>query len=333
MLTPAGEVKVADFGLARLAGDTQATDLTQIGMTMGTPLYMSPEQVEGKPLDCRSDLYSFGVTCYHMLAGNPPFLGETALGVAVQHLKREPAVAGDAAARSARRPCAASFTRCSSRTRRAAGNRRASCSASFATCSSNTAPTRRRGFRRLGIVGRPAGRPAAGGQPATGQRDEQRRGRDGRRGGGGCWRSGWWRCLPPAALRPGSPCGRSRCWTSRGPDTCGFPARKPPWPSILRQPDRHRRGLAERAGIFPREGIRRPPRQAAIGPHLPPAQLRPGDGDFRRAGRLDRRRQGVSGLGAGGQDRRAYAPGEIRASRPRCSTSYGRSAASCATSR
>ncbi len=90
MLTPAGEVKVADFGLARLAGDTQATDLTQIGMTLGTPLYMSPEQVEGKPLDCRSDLYSFGVTCYHMLAGNPPFLGETALGVAVQHLKKEP---------------------------------------------------------------------------------------------------------------------------------------------------------------------------------------------------------------------------------------------------
>ena len=90
MLTPAGEVKVADFGLARLAGDTQATDLTQIGMTLGTPLYMSPEQVEGKPLDCRSDLYSFGVTCYHMLAGNPPFQGETALGVAVQHLKKEP---------------------------------------------------------------------------------------------------------------------------------------------------------------------------------------------------------------------------------------------------
>ena len=90
MLTPAGEVKVADFGLARLASDTQKTDLTQIGMTLGTPLYMSPEQVEGKPLDCRSDLYSFGVTCYHMLAGNPPFVGETALGVAVQHLKREP---------------------------------------------------------------------------------------------------------------------------------------------------------------------------------------------------------------------------------------------------
>jgi serine/threonine-protein kinase len=87
LLTPSGEVKVADFGLAR---QSDSTDLTQVGVTMGTPLYMSPEQVEGKPLDCRSDIYSFGVTCYHMLAGNPPFVGETALGVAVQHLKKEP---------------------------------------------------------------------------------------------------------------------------------------------------------------------------------------------------------------------------------------------------
>lgn len=45
---------------------------------MGTPLYMSPEQVEGKPLDTRSDIYSLGVTAYEMLAGEPPFRGETA---------------------------------------------------------------------------------------------------------------------------------------------------------------------------------------------------------------------------------------------------------------
>jgi tRNA A-37 threonylcarbamoyl transferase component Bud32 len=89
MLTPSGEVKVADFGLARIAREGEAIDLTRIGITMGTPLYMSPEQVEGKPLDHRSDLYSFGVTCYHMLSGSPPFRGETALGVAVQHLKKQ----------------------------------------------------------------------------------------------------------------------------------------------------------------------------------------------------------------------------------------------------
>ena len=90
MLTGTGEVKVADFGLARVLRETDATDLTQIGMTMGTPLYMSPEQVEGRPLDPRSDVYSFGVTCYHMLTGHPPFVGDTALAVAVQHVKKEP---------------------------------------------------------------------------------------------------------------------------------------------------------------------------------------------------------------------------------------------------
>jgi serine/threonine-protein kinase len=89
MLTRSGEVKVADFGLARLSREGETTDLTQIGITMGTPLYMSPEQVEGKQLDPRSDIYSLGVTCYHMLTGTPPFSGETALGVAVQHLKKD----------------------------------------------------------------------------------------------------------------------------------------------------------------------------------------------------------------------------------------------------
>ena len=89
MLSTSGEVKVADFGLARIGRDDDALHLTQVGVTMGTPLYMSPEQVEGKDLDPRSDLYSFGVSCYHMLAGRPPFEGETALAVAVQHLKTQ----------------------------------------------------------------------------------------------------------------------------------------------------------------------------------------------------------------------------------------------------
>lgn len=91
ILARAGEVKVADFGLARLPPRLgELVDLTQAGITLGTPLYMSPEQVEGKPLDHRSDLYSLGVTCYHLLAARPPFTGETALSVAVQHLKKQP---------------------------------------------------------------------------------------------------------------------------------------------------------------------------------------------------------------------------------------------------
>jgi len=90
MLTRTGEVKVADFGLARVAQDGQQANLTEVGMTMGTPLYMSPEQVEGRPLDPRSDIYSFGVTCYQMLAGCSPFSGDTALSVALQHLRKQP---------------------------------------------------------------------------------------------------------------------------------------------------------------------------------------------------------------------------------------------------
>jgi serine/threonine-protein kinase len=92
MITSAGEVKVADFGLARVLSENgaAATALTQIGITMGTPLYMSPEQVEGRPLDHRSDLYSFGVLCYHLLTSKPPFTGDTALAVAVQHVKNQP---------------------------------------------------------------------------------------------------------------------------------------------------------------------------------------------------------------------------------------------------
>src|SRR5689334_4276797 len=89
MLAKSGEVKVADFGLARVAGDT-GVNLTQIGVTMGTPLYMSPEQIEGRELDSRSDIYSLGCTAYHMLAGKPPFAGETPLSVAVQHLNSPP---------------------------------------------------------------------------------------------------------------------------------------------------------------------------------------------------------------------------------------------------
>ncbi|MDG2387897.1 MAG: serine/threonine-protein kinase [Planctomycetaceae bacterium] len=90
MLTRKGEVKVADFGLAQLSTNNEGVNLTQVGMTMGTPLYMSPEQIHGKKVDQRSDLYSFGVTCYHMLAGRPPFDGESPMAIAVKHLNEEP---------------------------------------------------------------------------------------------------------------------------------------------------------------------------------------------------------------------------------------------------
>jgi serine/threonine-protein kinase len=89
MLTRKGQVKVADFGLCREQGD-EALHLTQEGVTLGTPMYMSPEQVRGLGLDPRSDLYSMGVTFYHMLAGVPPFRAETAVAVALKHLQEQP---------------------------------------------------------------------------------------------------------------------------------------------------------------------------------------------------------------------------------------------------
>jgi tRNA A-37 threonylcarbamoyl transferase component Bud32 len=88
LVTRKAEVKVTDFGLSRVIGEE--LNLTQTGTTMGTPLYMSPEQILGEPVDPRSDLYSLGATCYHLLTGQPPFLAETAMGVGMRHLADPP---------------------------------------------------------------------------------------------------------------------------------------------------------------------------------------------------------------------------------------------------
>ncbi len=91
LVTRKVEVKVTDFGLSRFfAGETPATNITQSGVTLGTPLYMSPEQVQGHAVDHRSDIYSFGVTCFHLLAGEPPFRGTSAFDVALKHVQEQP---------------------------------------------------------------------------------------------------------------------------------------------------------------------------------------------------------------------------------------------------
>ena len=95
LLTNKGEAKVADFGLAQLTLQGERISLTQAGITMGTPLYMSPEQINGQPLDSRSDIYSFGIMAWHMLAGRTPFVGETAMAVAMKHLSEKPPLLED----------------------------------------------------------------------------------------------------------------------------------------------------------------------------------------------------------------------------------------------
>lgn len=90
LVTKKVEVKVTDFGLSRFFTSTDAVNLTQSGVTLGTPLYLSPEQAQGHTVDHRSDLYSFGVTCYHLLAGEPPFRGSTAIEVALKHITDQP---------------------------------------------------------------------------------------------------------------------------------------------------------------------------------------------------------------------------------------------------
>ncbi len=89
--TPEGRFKITDFGLARLRnlGGADA-ELTTAGLALGTPRYMSPEQIQGQSVDGRSDLYSLGVTMYHLLCGRPPFEATDPLPLAMAHVSDPP---------------------------------------------------------------------------------------------------------------------------------------------------------------------------------------------------------------------------------------------------
>ncbi|MGA5560199.1 protein kinase domain-containing protein [Streptomyces platensis] len=89
IITNSGAVKVMDFGIARALHGAQST-MTQTGMVMGTPQYLSPEQALGKTVDTRSDLYATGCLLYELLALRPPFTGETPLSVVYQHVQDMP---------------------------------------------------------------------------------------------------------------------------------------------------------------------------------------------------------------------------------------------------
>ena len=90
MLTDAaGQVKVMDFGIARAVADTQAS-MTQTAAVIGTAQYLSPEQARGEKVGFRSDLYSTGCLLYELLTGRPPFVGDSPVSVAYQHVREQP---------------------------------------------------------------------------------------------------------------------------------------------------------------------------------------------------------------------------------------------------
>ncbi len=89
MLTRAGAVKVMDFGIARAMGD-QGMTMTQTSAVIGTAQYLSPEQAKGETVDARSDLYSTGCLLYELLTGRPPFVGDSPVAVAYQHVREAP---------------------------------------------------------------------------------------------------------------------------------------------------------------------------------------------------------------------------------------------------
>ncbi|MEM7168178.1 MAG: serine/threonine-protein kinase [Planctomycetota bacterium] len=88
ILSADGLIKITDFGLAKVV--TSSVDITATGVIVGTPLYMSPEQGKGEPLDHRSDIYSLGCSFYHLVSGQPPFTGDSAMNIIVRHITEHP---------------------------------------------------------------------------------------------------------------------------------------------------------------------------------------------------------------------------------------------------
>ncbi len=89
MLTPSGDIKVMDFGIARALADA-SSGMTQTQAVIGTAQYLSPEQARGDTVDARSDLYSTGCLLYELLTGRTPFVADSPVAVAYQHVREQP---------------------------------------------------------------------------------------------------------------------------------------------------------------------------------------------------------------------------------------------------
>ena len=231
-----GTAKIMDFGIAKLGG----THLTKTGMMVGTVHYMSPEQVRGKPLDGRSDVFSVGVILYEMLAGERPFRAEGPTQVLYKIVNEEPAACPTSRPPAAWRPA----------------SRRSWAAPSPRT---GTAATRGRRARRRPRR-RPRGRAGGGSARAGGSRPRARRGPPGPargargRGRGPAARRAW--PSTRASWRPAGSCGR-RCGTrSTGTSRPTTPPR--PTPSWRRRSRRLPPGSTPRARPSPPPSSRRP---------------------------------------------------------------------------
>ncbi len=100
LVCPDGRVKVADFGIAKAVEESEperphpSEALTSTGSIIGTAQYLAPEQVDGRAVDGRTDVYALGVVLYEMVCGRPPFTGETDMAVALKHITTEPPAPG-----------------------------------------------------------------------------------------------------------------------------------------------------------------------------------------------------------------------------------------------
>ncbi len=94
MISKAGAVKVMDFGIARAIADA-GNSVTQTAAVIGTAQYLSPEQARGEKVDARSDVYSLGCVLYEILTGEPPFIGDSPVAVAYQHVREDPVPASE----------------------------------------------------------------------------------------------------------------------------------------------------------------------------------------------------------------------------------------------
>ena len=90
LIGTSGQVKVADFGIARAMNSAADSNLTQVGLVMGTATYFSPEQAQGAQPDPRSDLYSLGIVMYEMVGGRPPFAGDNPVAIAYKQVHENP---------------------------------------------------------------------------------------------------------------------------------------------------------------------------------------------------------------------------------------------------